>query len=101
MMDKDYAISSNEPPMTSSEAHDVPMTPDQSSGAPFARSGSGASSEHMAKTNFGKRKRDASQSANVLVEALDRISQRQVEAHIEAEKIKRIQMVRSISGSRV
>ncbi|KAL2611937.1 hypothetical protein R1flu_023629 [Riccia fluitans] len=74
-MDRDCAISSSEPPMPSSKAQDVPMTPDQSFGAPFARSGSGASSEHMAKTNSGKRKRDASRSANVSVEALDRISQ--------------------------
>ncbi|KAL2613104.1 hypothetical protein R1flu_024796 [Riccia fluitans] len=77
VMDRDCAISSSEPLMPPSEPQDVP------------RSGSGATSEQMARSNSGKRKRDASRSASILVEALDRISQRQVEAHIEAEKSKK------------
>ncbi|KAL2629519.1 hypothetical protein R1flu_014205 [Riccia fluitans] len=77
MMDRDCAISSNEPPMPPLEPQDVP------------RSSSGVTSEQMAKSNYGKRKRDASRSASILVEVLDRISQRQVEAHIKAKKSKK------------
>ncbi|KAL2652324.1 hypothetical protein R1flu_020452 [Riccia fluitans] len=74
VMDRDCAISSSEPLMPPLEPQDVP------------RSGSGATFEQTARSNSGKRKRDASRSASILVEALDQISQRQVEAHIEVEK---------------